>query len=150
VQQDLRIAYDTWVLVADGRKAIILRNEGDENHPELKVQQVYEAPPNPATHHQGADRPPRVIYAGRRSTIEQTDWHDVAEHRFAGEVAASLEAAGRHLPIKALVVVAPPKTLAALRAAFSAEIRRVIVAELDKDLTKHSIPEIERHFTKGT
>jgi protein required for attachment to host cells len=148
VPQDVRIARDTWVLVADGRKAIILRNKGNEEHPDLRVQQVHEAPPNPATHHQGADRPPRVVSIGRRSTIEQTDWHEVAERRFAGEVAARLNAADRELPIKALVVVAPPKTLAELRAAFSAEIRQVIVAEINKDLTRHPIPEIERYFTR--
>jgi protein required for attachment to host cells len=42
------------------------------------------------------------------------------------------------------VVVAPARTLADLRASFSPALRRKIIAEVDKDLTKHPVHEIER------
>ena len=47
---------------------------------------------------------------------------------------------------KALIVVAPPKTLAELRNAFHPDVKACIVAEINKDLTKHSIGEIEKHL----
>jgi protein required for attachment to host cells len=47
---------------------------------------------------------------------------------------------------KALIVVALPKTLADLRTAFHLEVKACIVAEIDKDLTEHSVGEIEKHL----
>ena len=47
---------------------------------------------------------------------------------------------------KAIIVVAPPRTLAELRNALHADVKRRIVAEIDKDLTKLPIWEIEKHL----
>ena len=49
--------------------------------------------------------------------------------------------------VKALVVVAPPRTLAELRDAFHADVKACIIAEINKDLTKHPVFEIEKHLT---
>ena len=104
---------------------------------------------NPSTHEQGSDRPGRVSKAslpGRKSAVEQTDWHDIEEHRFARTVAAAMEQMVRTSKAKALIVVAPPKTLAELRTAFHPDVKACIVAEINKDLTKHSVGEIEKHL----
>lgn len=134
------------VLVADGRKALLLRNEGNVFDLELQVRVVLEAPPNPATRHQGTDRPGRAVSDGRSSAIEQTDWHALAEASFADEIVEMLEKASRDEPIEALVLVAPPRMLASLRKVLSDELKRATVAELAKDLTKHPIGEIQRHL----
>ena len=52
----------------------------------------------------------------------------------------------REHKIKALVVVAPPRTLADLRAAFHPDVKNRIVAEIGKDLTNYPIYEIEKHL----
>ena len=49
-------------------------------------------------------------------------------------------------PLPALVVVAPPKMLAELRRVLPERLRRAIVGEIDKDLTKHTVEEIGRHL----
>lgn len=101
------------------------------------------------TYKQGSDRPRRVIessLSGRKSAVEQTDWHDIEEHRFAQAVATAMEQMVRTSKAKVLIVVAPPKTLADLRTAFHPETKACIVAEIEKDLTKHSVEEIERHL----
>ena len=49
--------------------------------------------------------------------------------------------------VPALVVVAPPRTLADLRSVFHADVRARIIAEINKDLTKHPIGDIEKHLT---
>ena len=144
----VQIPHNALVLVGDGRKALFLRNEGDARSAKLKVERVMEDE-NPATHEQGSDRPGRVsesAVAGRRSAIEPTDWHDIEEHRFARTVAAAMEQAVRTSKVKALVVVAPPKTLAELRDAFHPDVKSCVVGEINKDLTKHPIGEIERHL----
>ena len=48
--------------------------------------------------------------------------------------------------VKALIVVAPPATLADLRGAFHADVKSRIIAEINKDLTKHTVADIERHL----
>ncbi len=88
---DLMIPYGAYVAVVDGHKALVLRNEGHPLSLDLQVQRVLEAPPNPPTHKQGTDKPPRVRLGDRRSAIAQTDWHEMAEHRFAGTVAKMLD-----------------------------------------------------------
>jgi protein required for attachment to host cells len=47
---------------------------------------------------------------------------------------------------KALVVVAPPRTLAELRHSFHDDVKSRIIVEIDKDLTKHPVGEIEKHL----
>lgn len=144
---NLKIPHGGYVLVGDGRRALVLRNEGHALHLALHVQHLFEAPPNPPTRAQGTDRPPRVRQWEHRSAIEQTDWHAITEGRFAEEVAAALDRIADAIP--ALIVVAPPRTLAALRQALSERLKRVVIAEIDEDLTKLPIEEIGRRLTEA-
>jgi protein required for attachment to host cells len=143
----LSIPHDGFVFVGDGRKALFLRNHGDEKFPDLKVERVL-TQVNPPTREQGSDRPGRAFKrAGTnvRSGMETTDWHDLEEHRFARDVAAALETVVRANGAKALIVVAPARTLADLRRAFHDDVKKRIIAEIAKDLTKHPIDQIEKH-----
>ena len=144
----LSIPHDGFVFVGDGRKALFLRNDGDEKFPNLKVERVL-TQDNPATHEQGSERPGRASKGAgtnRRSGLEATDWHDIEEHKFARDVAAALEGVVRSNGVKALIVVAPARTLADLRRAFHDDVKKKIIAEIDKDLTKHPVYEIEKHL----
>ena len=144
----LKFGQGDWIVVCDGARALLLENSGDEKFPNLKTERVF-VDENPPTHEQGSDRPGRAFKrAGTnlRSGVGDTDWHDLEEHRFAQRVAAALEGLVRERKVKALVVVAPPRTLADLRQAFHADVKSRIIAEIDKDLTKHSVYEIEKHL----
>jgi len=146
----LKIPHNAFVFVGDGRKALFLRNEGDELYPNLKTESVFEDV-NPLTHEQGSERPGRVSKgpdSGQRSAVEQADWHHIEEHRFARKVAAAMEEVVRARKVRALIVVAPPKTLADLRSSFHADVQARIIAEINKDLTKHPVADIEHHLTR--
>ena len=52
----LKIPHNAFVFVGDGRKALFLRNEGDEMYPNLKMERVFQDV-NPPTHEQGSERP---------------------------------------------------------------------------------------------
>lgn len=149
----LRIPPDAMVFVGDGRKALFLRNTGDDVQPTLTVERVVVEKPNPPTHEQGVDRPGRVYGGtfantrGRRSGVGQTDWHEVEEQHFARRMASTLEMLVRSRSVHALIIVAPARTLAELREAFPPDVRKAIVAELHKDLTKHPTCEIEQLLT---
>ena len=142
-----KIPHDAIVFVGDGRKALFLRNEGDEKFPNLKTERVFNDV-NPPTHEQGTDKPGRSFSSvgHGRSAVEQTDWHDLEQHRFARVVAEALEKLMRERHVKALLIAAPPRTLADLRQAFHRDVQARIIAEVNKDLTKEPIYEIEKHL----
>jgi protein required for attachment to host cells len=143
-----KLPHDALVFVGDGRKALFLRNVGDAEVPDLRTEQVFKED-NPPTREQGTDKPGRGFASAgspRRSGMEETDWHHLEERRFAERVAAVLKEVVRRRPVPAILVAAPPKTLAELRRAFHADVKAKIVAELDKDLTNEPVDQIEAHL----
>jgi protein required for attachment to host cells len=144
----LRIPHDGYVFVGDGRKALLLRNEGDADYPNLKTERVF-AQDNPPTREQGTDKPGRsyASVGGRRSAMEQADWHELEEQRFAKDVAETLQTLVLERSIEALVIAAPPKILAELRKSMHQEVEKRVIAEVDKDLTNQPLHEIEKVLT---
>ena len=143
----LKIGQGEWVVVCDGKKALVLENVGDAKFLNLKTREVYEQE-DPATHEQGSDAPGRAFNSvdARRSAVEQTDWHDQAEHRFLQNLAGRLDAAVQAGKTKALIVVAPPRALGVLRHAYSHNVRAALRAEIDKDFVRLPVHEIEKHL----
>ena len=137
-----------WVLVCDGAKALILENAGDEKFLNLKTRQVYEQA-DAKTREQGADAPGRAINSidGRRSAMEQTDWHTQEEERFLQKLAAHLDVEVKAGHVKSLVMVAPPRALGVLRPACTHDLRNALTTEIDKDLVSMPLHEIEKHLT---
>jgi protein required for attachment to host cells len=144
---NLKIHSGDWVVVCDGAKALILENAGDAISPNLKTKEIHEQP-DPKTSEQGTDAPGRSINSNgsRRSTMEQTDWHDQAEQQFLTDIAKRLDAAVMAGETKSLILIAPPRALGVLRQAFSASVRNAIRAEIDKDYVKMPVYEIEKHL----
>jgi protein required for attachment to host cells len=140
------IPYNAWLLLSDARKALLLRNAGTAFELMLEIEQVIEAPHNAPAHEQGTDRPGRTATGSHRSSLGQTDFHQLEEERFSSTVAEKLEAICEDNDIHQLIVVAPPKALAALRQAMPETVRKRIVAEYDKDLVNLPLNEIERHL----
>jgi protein required for attachment to host cells len=147
----LAIPHDAFVFVGDGRKALFLRNDGDEKFPSLKTERVF-AEENPPTHEQGTDRPGRSFASAgthRSGSVGQTDWHHLEESRFTGRVAAALESLVRERNVPAVVIVAPPRALADLRRDLHPDVMKRVVAEINKDLTNHPVAEIETHLLRS-
>lgn len=131
------------VLVSDGRHARLLRNQGTPTKPQLIVEKAIDRV-NPPTREQGTDKPGRKhgTDGNARSAVEQTDWHHQDEQRFAAEIAELLYKLGHAGNYEELVVVAPPKMLGDLRAKFHPQVKGAVIAELARDLTQYSVPEI--------
>ncbi len=143
----LKVHQGEWVVVCDGAKALILVNVGDEVFPNLKTKEVYEQD-DPATREQGTDAPGRVLNSvgTARSAVEQTDWHEQSERRFLEKIAARLDTALSAGETKTVVLAAPPRALGVIRQLYSSGLRRALRAELDKDLVKLPVHEIEKHL----
>ena len=140
----MRVPHNAFVLVADGRKMLFLRNEGDAEFPNLQVEDVREQD-NPATSDQGTDAPGTAFSStgSGRSSYEQTDFHQIEEDRFAAGAAAMLNDRALRNEFESLIVIAPPKTLGVLRKKFHKEVERRIVVTLNKEMTDRPIPDIE-------
>jgi protein required for attachment to host cells len=140
----LEIPAGALILIGDGRKALFLRNKGAPTHVELVVERVLEQA-DPPTRELGTDRPGRYRSGeGPKSAFEQTDWHQLAEDRFAVEIGGALNRLAHNNPLFNLILVAPPKVLHALRTHLHKEAAGRVVAELHKDLTSQPIAEIAR------
>lgn len=144
----VRIAAGDWVVVCDGRKALILENRGDEKYPNLRMKEVLEHA-DQSTHEQGAAAPGRVHAAlgSARSAIEQTDWHDIEERKFLERLADHLDTVLTAGPHRGVIVVAPARALGMIRRAYSPALRKAIRLEIDKDWVKEPIDKIERQLT---
>lgn len=139
----MRIQHDTLILVADGGKMLLFRNDGDADYPRFERIAGAESE-NPPDRAQKNDAPGRAFSGGRRSAYEETDFHRQAEAQFARAAAAMLDRVVDQRQAERVVVAADPRTLGALRDHYSARVAGLVTAEVAKDLVKHPVAEIER------
>ncbi|WP_120502788.1 host attachment family protein [Sulfitobacter mediterraneus] len=135
----------TWVLIADGEKALFLENKTDGQDPFFEVFREEEQD-NPPNREQAANRPGRFNDGPsvHRSAVADTDWHELAKDRFAHDLADILYKQVHKGRFSKLVIVAPPNTLGELRQELHQEVTQKVIGEVPKTLTNHPIDEIEK------
>lgn len=138
-----------WVVVGDGRRVLFLTNYGDPDLLDLRVLQS-EVEEIPATRDLGSDAPGRLFSSrgGVRSAIEATDWHEIEKENFARQIAHRINSAAESGEMKEIVVIAPPRVLGEIRKELSAKAHGKVKGELDRDLTHHPLPEIEKALSR--
>ena len=75
--------------------------------------------------------------------MAETDWHQLAEDRFAKDLSDILYRMAHKNRFEKLVLVAPPRVLGELRQELHKEVQDRIVGEVPKTLTNHPIDRIE-------
>lgn len=141
----MQVPHNAFVLVADGRKMLFFRNEGDDAFPNLLVERKREQD-------NAADRDQKTDSAGSHagpsgtgaSAYEETDFHQLEEQRFAADAAEMLKKRALANEYEQLIVIAPPKTLGELRKHYHKEVEKRLTGEVAKDLTGHPVSEIEK------
>lgn len=135
----------TFVVVADGRRMLFFRNAGTPLEPNLELVQAEEQD-NPADRDQSSDAPGRTFNSAstRRHAYEETDFHQLEEDRFAADAAEHLRRYALDGSFDELIVIAPPRTLGQIRKHYHKEVSARLIGEVDKDLTGHSVRQIER------
>lgn len=144
----IKIKAGDWVAVCDGRKALILENQGDAVFPNLRTLETHEHD-DAKTSDQGTDRPGRVHESTgtARSAVEQTDWHGQAEEDFLRTIAERLNDAVTKGETKSLILIAAPRALGVLRQLITPAVQDAIHAEIGKDYVNMPVHEIETHLT---
>jgi protein required for attachment to host cells len=143
----IKVPWESWVVVCDGAKALILQNAGDAELMNLQVHETL-TQPNEPDREIGAGKPGRSHAADgqSRSAVEEVDFHDQAEDQFLKEVAGKLDELVHQKNAKRIVLVAPPKALGSIRPNLSSDVQAAITAEVAKDLTNFPVDQIERHL----
>jgi protein required for attachment to host cells len=138
----------TWILVGDGKRARIFRNEGAGKglKPVAGGEFLTELHPNRDL---VSDKPGRVqesATTGRHAVEPRVDYHRLEKEKFAQGLAKVLDQAAVAGSFTRLVLVAPPRTLGDLRAALAPRTQALVVGEIDKDLTHERPDQIETHL----
>jgi protein required for attachment to host cells len=150
----MQVPHGAVVVVADGRKMLFLRNEGDAAYPNLQVEKKVVDRHNPphgdqATDAAGGASATRGGGAWGSGTMGETDFHQLEEDRFAAETADLLKRRALANDFESLIIVAPPRTLGELRKHYHATVSERLAGELAKDLTDHSVPQIEEALQRA-
>ena len=127
------IPQNTVIAVADGEKLSLFRNEGDAQNVKLK------ALPD-------AEVDSSKIASGARHSSSAANPNDSQQEEdgFSAGIADMLNKKVLGGNIKGLIVIAAPRTLGEMRKGYHKSLSEVLLGELDKDLTGHSIQDIEK------
>ena len=145
------------VLVADGRKMLFFRNQGDENQIDLRTEAHDEREdrydreyktdsPGNAAHSAGAHGSKIGAMGGghvSRPTMEETDFHQQEEDKWIKEAADELKKRALRNDFDALAIVAPPKALGVLRKELHKEVEKRLVCTVNKEMSGRPVPAIE-------
>lgn len=132
----MELAHKTEICVVDGEKLLLLVNEGDDEYPNLTVVRK-DKQENPSDGELSANRPGHVGESARPGghSYEDTDFHQLAEDRFAKDAADILYKRAHQGKFDRLIVVAPPNTLGEIRKHYHKEVESRLVGEVDKEAT---------------
>ena len=123
----------TTVAVADGEKLNLFRNSGDVADPRLMP-----------SGEESVDTDNKGSGARHLSSSANPDDSQVEEDSFAAGVADVLNQKVLSGHIADLIIIAAPRTLGELRKHYHQKLSAVLVGEIAKDLTGHSIQDIEK------
>src|SRR5436305_4063874 len=122
------LPHNALVLVADGRKMLFLRNQGDENQIDLRTE----------AHDEREDRKDRDLhtdapgtqgqrFGDARPAMDETDFHQQEEDRWVKEAADELKKRVLRNDFEALAIIAPPKALGVLKKCLHKEVQKRVV-----------------------
>ena len=129
----MQIPTDAFVAVVDGEKLNLFRNTSEDGTPTLIAMSV----PDVDSSNKGSG-------ARHHSSAANPDDSQQGEDGFAAGVADMLNAQVLAGHIGHLIVIAAPRTLGEMRKHYHKALSAKLVGEVAKDLTGHSLNEIEK------
>jgi protein required for attachment to host cells len=138
------LPHNALVLVADGRKMLFFRNEGDEGQIDLRTE-AHDARDERKDREIKTDAPGVVqqSFGSGRSTYEEPDFQQQEEDRWIKDAADELRDRVLRNDFDALAIVAPPKALGVLRKCLHKEVEKRVVCTVNKEMSGRPVPDIE-------
>ena len=128
----------TWILIADGSRARILKNDGPGLGIDAIDDKIFESE-NRKVGDIMADKPGRTFDSaggGRHAMEYHSEPVREDEKAFAASLVSVLQEAHGRGDYKQVILIAPPTMLGDLRAALPDALKGAIHAEINKDLTQ--------------
>ncbi len=122
----------TTIAVADGEKLNLFRNAGDEAGLKLV-----------AVPHDTIDAD-RGTSTGRHASSANPDHGQSDEDQFSAGIVQSLNQQALGGKIENLVIVAAPRALGEMRKHYHKALSAILLGEIAKDLTGHSLSDVEK------
>jgi protein required for attachment to host cells len=134
----------TWVVLANVRAAKVYVHRGPGNGLTAVGDQSWQAQDVPTPR----DKPGigHSIGGPGVSAVEQTSPKELADNRFAKDVAADLSIARLANRFDRLILICGPHMLGLLRANLDAPLTAALLGEIPKDLSAQSLSDIETHL----
>jgi protein required for attachment to host cells len=139
-----------WYVIADGGRARFV--ERDEQGAFRTLSSFVSTELHKSAHELGLDRPARVKESAtptRHAVEPRRDLHEAAKEDFIRTVAAELASQHKDGKFDKLVLVAPPGVIGELKEFLSKPTAKVVVKELQKDLTKVPDYELTGHLASA-
>jgi len=136
-----------WYIIADGGRARFV--ERDEQGAYRTVVSFVAAELHDRSSDLGRDRPSRVkesANAARHAVEPRRDLHEAAKEDFVKLVAEEIEAEHGRDQFDRLVLIAPPRVLTELKQKPSKPMAKIVVNDLQKDLTKVPDHDLTEHL----
>ena len=136
-----------WYVITDGGRARFV--ERDDGGAFRTMSSFVAAELHKRSHDLGLDRPPRSKESASpaRHAIEpRRDLHKAAKEDFVKLVALHLEEEHQRGQFDGLVLVAPPRVLTELKDNLSNQMAKLVVNDLQKDLTKIHDHDLTKHL----
>jgi protein required for attachment to host cells len=129
----MQVPQNTVIAVADGEKLSLFQNEGNALDIKLKAMPAEEI-----------DSSKIASGARHSSSAANPDDSQQEEDGFGSGITDMLNRQVLEGKIKNLVIIAAPRTLGEMRKGYHKQLSAVLIGELDKDLTGHSVQDIEK------
>ena len=136
-----------WYIIADGGRARFV--ERDEQGTYRTVVSFVAADMHKRSSDLGRDRPARAQESGsptRHAIQPRRDLHAAAKEDFVKLVAEEIEAEHGRDQFDRLVLIAPPRVLTELKQKLSKPMAKIVVKDLQKDLTKVPDHDLTEHL----
>ena len=138
------LPHNALVLVADGRKMLFFRNNGDEEQIDLRTE-AHDRREDRKDSEIKTDAPGGIHQSAGygRTTYEEADFHQQKEDRWIKDAAEELNERALRNDFNALAIVAPPKALGVLRKCLHKEAEKRVVCTVNKEMSGRPVPDIE-------
>jgi protein required for attachment to host cells len=140
----MAIPHGALVLVADGKKMLWLRNQGDSDLIDLRTES-HDQRDDPMDREIKTDAPGTQgqRWGDGRPAMDEVDFHQQGEDRWIRDAAEEVNRRALSNDFDALAVIIPPKALGEFRKKLHKEAERRIVLTVNKEMTDRPIPDIE-------
>lgn len=140
----MAIPHGALVLVADGKKMLWLRNQGDSDLIDLRTES-HDQRDDPMDREIKTDAPGTQgqRWGAGRPAMDEVDFHQQGEDRWIRDAAEEVNRRALSNDFDALAVIIPPKALGEFRKKLHKEAERRIVLTVNKEMTDRPIPDIE-------